>query len=806
MNIWKVVIGLLVACLILYWLYPSRSIKTPDGVTEIVMWAPGNELLDMEPILKRFEKENPEYRVVIGQAAARDMVADPQRFLCAVAGGMPPDVIKFDRFAISEWSSRGAFESLNSYLAADATNAALSYRVVTNSIISPALEEATYKGQVYGIPEGADVRILYYNRDILIREGFVDDEGNARPPKTWEELKEYAVKLTKRDRNGNITQLGFAPNYGNSWLYLYAFQNDGAFITPDGSNCTINTEPVVEALQYMVDVYDDLGGAKEVYAFQSTFQGNELDPFLTGKLVMKIDGDWFLQTIATYRSELNFGSAPPPIPAEKLAEGKPYITWMGGWCLSMPSTSKHKRGAWKMIRWLSSLEAMKMIMAEAAENNASQGKVFIPRLKCDTVLNTYLYQEYVLKNPNLSDSLKEAYKLALDLLPESRYRPVSPVGQLLWNQHVSAFENAVYHKYPDAPTSRNQAEAALNEARMIVQRELDRYHTPKTGAVIQWKWLIIIYLALIGGALLGIIAWQALTMKDRGYFRRQWYAGIFCASPWLLGFIIFTGGPILFSIIMSFCHYDILNPARWVGLKNYQWIFTRDPLFWKSLWNTIYMVIGIPIGITVGLGIALMLNQSLKGIALYRTLFYLPAIVPAVAASILWIWIFNPTHGLLNNALGLFGINGPAWLQDEAWSKPSLILMGLWGAGGGMIIWLAGLKSIPQHLYEAAEVDGAGPWTKFVHITLPMLSPYIFFNVVMALIGTFQIFAQAYIMTSGGPVDSTLFYAYHLFNKAFRYLQMGEASAMAWVLFSIVFLLTLVQLWFSKRWVHYESE
>lgn len=806
MQTWKVILVLFLACLFLYWLYPARSVKPPPHVTEIVMWAPGTELLDMEPVLKRFEKENPEYRVVIGQAAARDMVADPQRFLCSVAGGMPPDVIKFDRYAISEWASRGAFESLNTYLATDATNSTLAYRVVTNTIITPALDEATYKGNIYGIPDSADVRFLYYNQDIFIREGLTNQFGKVRPPKTWEELMKYAVKLTKRDRNGRITQLGFAPNYGNSWLYMYAWQNEGEFISPDGSNCTINSERVVEALEYMVDVYDILGGARQVYAFQSTFQGNELDPFLTGKLVMKIDGDWFLQTIATYKPEFNLGSAVAPIPEARMKEGAPYITWLGGWCLAIPSSSKNKEGAWKMIRWLSSLEAMKMKTAEAAENNASQGRVFIPRMRCDTVLNEYMYQEYVLKNPNLNASLKRAYKLAMDILPEAKYRPVTPVGQLLWNQHVSAFDNAVYHKYPDAPASRDQANAALEEARMIVQRELDRYHSPVTGRVIEWKWLVVTYLCLIAATLLVIFAWQALTMRDKGYFRRQWYAGIFCASPWIIGFIIFTGGPILFSIMMSFCHYDILNPARWVGLRNYKWIFSQDPLFWKSLWNTVYMVIGIPIGITVSLGIAMLLNQKMKGMAFYRTLFYLPAIVPAVAASILWIWIFNPTHGLLNNALEFFGIAGPAWLQDEFWSKPSLILMGLWGAGGGMIIWLAGLKGIPQHLYEAAEVDGAGAWSQFVNITLPMISPYIFFNIVMGLIGTFQIFTQAYIMTSGGPVNSTLFYAYHLFNKAFRYLQMGEASAMAWVLFSIVFILTLFQLWFSKKWVHYESE
>src|SRR5207249_3242517 len=182
-------------------------------------------------------------------------------------------------------------------------------------------------------------------------------------------------------------------------------------------------------------------------------------------------------------------------------------------------------------------------------------------------------------------------------------------------------------------------------------------------------------------------------MRSR-YFRSQWRGGWVCASPWIIGFVVFTGGPILFSIVISFCDYDILNPARFVGFANYHWMFTRDAQFWKSIWNTAFMIIGIPLGMALSLGIAMLLNVEVRGVALWRTFFYLPSIVPAVASSILWIWIFNPNVGLINNVLAAFGIHGPNWLQDEHTSKPALILMGLWSAGGGMIIWLAGLKGI----------------------------------------------------------------------------------------------------------------
>jgi len=374
MNFWKLLTVGCIAIFFLWWLYPSRGLKTKEGVTELVMWAPGNYFLDMEPLLKHFEKENPEYKVVIGQTAARDMVADPQRFLCSVAGDMSPDVIMFDRYAISEWASRGAFQSLNKYLEADKTNPNISYPINTNALILSALNEVTYNGEMYGIPVQADDRFLYFNKDMLIRQGLVDKNGEAKPPKNWRELEEYAIKLTKYTKKNRIKQLGFAPNFGNSWLYLYAWQNGAEFLSADGKTCTLNGPEVVEALDFMVSIYDNLGGAKKVFAFQSNFQGSALDPFLTDKVAMKIDGDWFMQIIATYKPNMNFGTSPAPMPEKRLKEGFEPITWLGGWSYSIPSASKSKEGAWKMIRWLSSLEAQKMLMVEQAENNASQGR------------------------------------------------------------------------------------------------------------------------------------------------------------------------------------------------------------------------------------------------------------------------------------------------------------------------------------------------------------------------------------------------------------------------------------------------
>ena len=284
--------------------------------------------------------------------------------------------------------------------------------------------------------------------------------------------------------------------------------------------------------------------------------------------------------------------------------------------------------------------------------------------------------------------------------------------------------------------------------------------------------------------------------------------GILFALPWLLGFAIFIAYPLCASLYYSFCTYDAIRPARWVGLQNYQRLFFEDPLFWKSLSNTLYMVaFGLPIGLVASLGIAMLLNQKVRGIALYRTLYYLPSITPVVATSILWMWLLNPEMGLVNLFLKGVGVaNPPAWLTDPFWSKSALILMSLWGVGGGMVIYLAALKDVPEALYEAAALDGASRWSQFRHVTLPMISPVIFFNLIMGLIGSFQYFTQAFVMTNGGPQDSTTFYALHLFNKAFLDFKMGYASAMAWILFLITLVGALLVFRTSARWVYYGGE
>ncbi len=291
--------------------------------------------------------------------------------------------------------------------------------------------------------------------------------------------------------------------------------------------------------------------------------------------------------------------------------------------------------------------------------------------------------------------------------------------------------------------------------------------------------------------------------------RRNLRNGLLFTLPWTIGISVFILYPVVASLWHSFCDYSVLRPPVFIGVENYKELML-DSVFWKSLWNTcIFAVFAIPLGLITALGLAILLNNKVRGIVVYRTIFFIPSLVPMVTLAILWMWIFNGSYGILNYALdSMFSFlhlpfRAPGWLLDPNWSKPALVLMGLWCCGHGMVIFLAGLQDIPITLYEAAEIDGANRWQKTWNVTLPMLSPVIYFNLIMGIIGTFQVFTVPYIMTGGGPARSTLFYAMYLFQLAFEDLRMGYASAMALILFLIIVALTYVATRMTERFVHY---
>ncbi len=281
-------------------------------------------------------------------------------------------------------------------------------------------------------------------------------------------------------------------------------------------------------------------------------------------------------------------------------------------------------------------------------------------------------------------------------------------------------------------------------------------------------------------------------------------------SPWIIGFIFLTLGPMLISLYLSFTNFTLSSGSALPEFNNganYIKLLTQDPKFWHSLKVTlVYAVVAVPLQLFFGFMVAFLLNLKVRGLPFWRTVYYLPSVTPAVAGAVLWGIIFNPTFGLMNWFLSLVGIKGPGWLASQQWALPALIIMSLWGVGGGMVIYLAGLQGIPTTLYEAAEIDGANSLQKLTRITIPLMTPVIFYNLIIGIIGTFQFFTSVYVLTRGGPADATLFYNLYLYNTAFRYMNMGYASALGWVLFFIVLLITLLAFKSSAFWVYYEGE
>jgi multiple sugar transport system permease protein len=287
---------------------------------------------------------------------------------------------------------------------------------------------------------------------------------------------------------------------------------------------------------------------------------------------------------------------------------------------------------------------------------------------------------------------------------------------------------------------------------------------------------------------------------------RKFRNGLLFTSPWLVGTVVFTIYPIFASLYYSFTEYSVVTRPQWIGLQNFEYMLLKDDRFWTAMKNTlIFAGMSVPLGLILSITVAILLNMRLRGMSIYRAAIYMPCVMPAVAYSVVWLWLMDPQYGIANDILRGLGIPPIGWFMDPKWSKPSLVFIGLWGVGGAVVIFLAGLQDVPESLHEAAELDGAGTLKRFRHVTLPMLTPTIFFNLVMSLIGAFSLFTSVFVITRGhgGPADSTLVYSLLLYINAFSYFRMGYASAMAWILFMIVSAATLIVFKTSGRWVYY---
>lgn len=297
--------------------------------------------------------------------------------------------------------------------------------------------------------------------------------------------------------------------------------------------------------------------------------------------------------------------------------------------------------------------------------------------------------------------------------------------------------------------------------------------------------------------------WRRMSPRKR----REALEGYLGLLPWMIGFLLLTLGPILSTVYLSFTQWKITEPPNFIGLTNYVLMFTADPQFWNALKVTfLYVLYSLPLKLVAGLALSLLLNLKLPGMNLYRTVFYIPAVISGVAVSLMWMWLMQPDYGVINTLLGMIGVQGPGWFWDPDWALPSVAIMSVWNVGGSAVIYLAGLQNIPPHLYEAAEIDGANRWYRFWRITIPLLTPTLFFQLVMEMIDSFRVFTQAFVITKGGPLGATYFYMLYLYEQAFQEFNMGYASALAIIITLIILVFTLIVNSTQNRWVYYEAE
>lgn len=779
--------------------------------TEVVFWGQsfGPDSKGFEATIREFERRWPQYKVrVLSMGAGR---MNPQKLMTAIVGEVPPDVVYQDRFTISDWANRGAFTQLDPLLERDKGTDPFTPNL--DEFLPASVEECRYDGKLFAIPFGADSRVLYWNRKVF-RESAAELTAAGldptRPPRTWSEILAYSKVLTKFDKSGRLIRAGFLPNYGNTWLYLFAFQNNASFISEDGKTCTLFTPESEEALKFMVEGYDLVGGYEQAQKFQTSFRGGEFDPFYTGQVAMKVDGDWILPNFLRYAPRLDFGVDYAPVPDDRFAkrgrfkdEKETFITWIGGFSYAIPRGARNLEGGWQLVKWLSSAEARVMEFKAQADWERRRGREFIPRILANRTANQRAFELLKPENVNVAAALSMHIKSA----EHSRIRPATFVGQRLWDEHVKAVDQASLKLKTPAE--------ALRSGQTVVQKELDAEFKQTQYPLLDERLPVFV---AVGGILLAVLALVIYVKRvPSGPLARheaRW-AYLFI-SPWLIGFFVFTLGPMLASLYFSFTRYNVLNPPRWVGLKNYYELFTVDfEKLSKSLFNVLYLGgIGVPLGIISGLLVAMLLDTGVKGMRFYRTMFYMPAIVPSLAATILWLYVLSPDpqRGLVNgfwleHITPLFGVAPPGWTSVDSWAKPALIFMGLWGAGSGMLLWLAALKGIPSSLYEAAGIDGATPRQQFFSITIPMLSPVILFSTIMGFIGAMNEFDRVYLIGAGegaGTNDTMLTPVYYLFTNGFAYFKMGYASALAWVIFAIVLTITLLQIRLSKKRVYSE--
>jgi multiple sugar transport system substrate-binding protein len=749
----------------LLWL--ARPALADDGRVHVKYWEKwtGFEREAMRVVVDDFNRSQD--RIVVDFIGVSSV---NQKTIVATAGGNPPDLAGVWGQDVIDFADKEALIPLDEFARGT---------VVRRDRYLPLYwDMGVTAGHLFGVISAPAITALHWNKR-LFREAGLDPE---RPPRTIAELDRYADRLT-RFEGGKLTRIGFLPSEPPWWPFFWPYFFGGS-LWDGGEHIPLESPQNVRAYTWVQGYAKKYG----VEALQTAHAGfgnfaSAQDPFMSGHLGMVLQGIWMSNYIASFAPDLEWAAAPFP----PLHEGDDPVTFVDADMLVIPRGARHPREAFEFIRYLAEQPTMEKFCVLQHKNSPLRD------------VSEDFFQRH--KNP----FIRMFQKLAGS--PKAAGMPQMAV----WKEYRVEMQTLFQKVW----LVRATPEQALHDAGVRMQRSWDRARQRRSVPPAPWLERVpfaLIALALLAiGVAIGRERRRELALHGRAGAVRSNASlakGLAFMSPWGIGLLLFTAYPVLASAVYSFCDYSVLSAPRFIGLSNYLELW-HDEVFFIALKNTLlYAAFSLPLGLFSSLFIALLLDSNVRGSSLYRTLVFLPSLTPLVASAMVWLWIFNARYGILNQILGKlsFGLIPPVpWLADPRTALPSIILMSVWSVGHTVVILLAAMQDVPTAIYEAADIDGASAWRKVWHITVPLVSPAIYFNSIMGTISALQVFAQPYIMTNGGPARATLSYAMRLYDNAFTFLRMGYAAAMAWILFVIILGLTLIAVRFGQRRVHYTA-
>ncbi|MFH0988802.1 MAG: extracellular solute-binding protein [bacterium] len=742
---------------------PAQSMVAQKQITlRLVDWADLEEIPLDKKAIDAFQKRYPAIRVLYEPNSDRQY---EEKILTAFAADDPPDVFLLDSKLIPTFTNKKILLDLTPFIRPLGIDTSQWYPNVLNI--------ARQGNALYAFPKGFTPLMIYYNKKLFRQAG----EPFPSPQWDWNQYLKIAQRLTKDlDGDGSIDQYGAA--FTNKYYYwiCWVWTGGGDVVNPDGtvSSGYLTSSQTQSALQFLIDLQTRHGVAPNTGSWiQSEKTGMNSQLFASDKIAMILDGHWrmpkFLKLIEA--GALDIGVAPLP---RHPSGNKVNVMYESGWCVS--STSKYQQEAALLAAFMAGEEANKIRASRRLE---------IPSVRS-------VAAALVTNDPY---GLEKEFLSEIPFCRQPWGSVIERFSEIEWTLQDAVDEVMINHQ-PMQTTMAQYAKRVDTELKNIRAHETYEFKPIREHAEI---------IEFLAGVTLFVIAGSTfMYFREKKKSRKETGTALRFLAPSLFHLSVFLFTPILFSAYLSFHRWDIVVPEKpFVGLDNFSELF-HDPMFWNALKNTLLFSLNVPLGMVISLSVALLMNQKIKGLSALRTLYFLPSVTSFVAIALVWMWIYHPTFGIANFLLSLFGLGPLQWLNSTNTAMVSIIIFSVWlGLGYQMIIFLAGLQGIPEELLDASKIDGASTWGRFWRITFPLLRPTTFFILVTSLISSFQVFTSIYVMTGGGPVRSTDVLVYHIYQSAWEQLRMGYASAMSWILFIIIMVMTWIQFKVIGRNIEY---